>query len=88
MRNLLPLFVVITVAAAPAAAQTTSSQQPAGDKPKTVTKLVCERVNTEATTGSRLGSAPKVCKKVEVPVEGAGKKSNRGHAPSHSGLAH
>lgn len=37
-------------------------------KPKMVTKTICRRVDNEETTGSRLGSAPKVCTTVEVPA--------------------
>jgi hypothetical protein len=88
MRRLVSLSAVFAVAAAPAAAQTIPSQQPLPTESKTVTKIVCKRSDVEETTGSRLGSAPTVCKKVQVPAEGAGKKRNEGHAPSHSGHAH
>lgn len=88
MRKVLSLLVLFAVAATPAAAQTAPSQQPLATESKTVTKIVCKRSDVEETTGSRLGSAPKVCKKVQVPAEGAGKKGNEGHAPSHSGHAH
>ena len=83
MRKFLPLFAVFAVASAPAVAQ--SAPQQSVEKPKTVTKVVCERVSVEETTGSRLGSAPKVCKKVEVPAETADKKSHEGHSANHSG---
>lgn len=47
-------------------------------KSQTVKKVVCRRVDDEETTGSRLGSAPKVCKTVEVPVEsGRGERGQR-----------
>jgi hypothetical protein len=47
-------------------------------KPQTVKKVVCQRVDNEETTGSRLGSAPKVCKTVEVPVQsGKGERGQR-----------
>ena len=47
-------------------------------KPQTVKKVVCTRVDNEETTGSRLGSAPKVCKTVEVPVQsGKGERGQR-----------
>lgn len=84
MRKLFAALAVLGIATAPAVAQTTPQPAPA-EKPKTVTKVVCERVNVEETTGSRLGSAPKKCKKVEVPVEASGKQSHKSHAPSHSG---
>ena len=85
MPKLLPLFAVFAVTAAPAIAQNAVSHQPAAAKQKMVTKVVCERVHVEEETGSRLGAAPKVCKKVEVPADGADRKSHEGHAPSHSG---
>jgi hypothetical protein len=50
-------------------------------KPQTVKKVVCKRVSQEETTGSRLGSAPKVCKTVEVPVKGGSTK--QAPAPSN-----
>lgn len=61
--------------AAPQVAETTPA------KPKMVKKTVCTRVIEEETTGSRLGSAPKVCKTVEVPAGGSGKGDR---APSTS----
>ena len=84
MRKFLPLFAVLAFASAPAAAQAAQPQQAQSEK-KMVTKLVCERVDAEETTGSRLGSAPKVCKKVQVPADSVDKKSNDGQAPDHSG---
>lgn len=87
MRKLLAALAVFGITAAPAMAKTASQSAPA-EKAKTVTKVVCERVRVEETTGSRLGSAPKKCKKVEVPAEGAIEKERDGHAPSHSGHAH
>ena len=39
-------------------------------KPGAVKKQVCERVDAEETTGSRVGDAPKVCKIIEVPADG------------------
>ena len=68
----------------PVAAQT-APQPPAGQpqaaKPQTVKKVICERVDVEETTGSRLGSAPKKCKTVEVPAPRNG-GSNGQQAPS------
>ena len=50
----------------------------AENKPQTVKKVVCRRVDAEETTGSRLGSAPKVCKTIEVPIEaGKGERGQR-----------
>ena len=81
-------LVVFGVISAPAVAQNVP-QMPAAPrapeaapaKPQMVKKTVCRRVDDEETTGSRLGSAPKVCKTVEVPAGGAG-SSNRAPAPS------
>jgi len=59
---------------APAAAQTPPQQSPdqasaaAASQPKTVQKRVCEKVDVERSTGSRLNSTTRVCKMVEVPV--------------------
>jgi hypothetical protein len=75
MQKSLLILAALGIAAAPAFAQTTpppaSDQTAAAAKPKTVTKIVCERVRDEETTGSRVGSAPKVCKRVEVPADSA-----------------
>ena len=84
MRQVLSFFAICALASVPAVAQNAQPQQPQGEK-KTVTKLVCERVSVEETTGSRLGSAPKVCKKVEVPADASNKKAREGQAPNHSG---
>jgi hypothetical protein len=47
----------------------------------TVKKLVCQRVVIEETTGSRLGTAPKRCRMIDVPAP-AGGGSDRAPAPS------
>ena len=47
-------------------------------KPQTVKKVICQRIDDEETTGSRLSAAPKKCRTVEVPVSGG---SNGGRAP-------
>jgi hypothetical protein len=65
-----PATVVKTAPAAPPAAA------------QTVKKVVCERVVIEETTGSRLGSAPKRCRTIEVP---AGSNRNADRAPSERG---
>jgi hypothetical protein len=71
MRNCLALLAMIAVPAAPALAQTAPPEQqlqtPAPQQ-KMVKKMVCERVNIEEETGSRLRAAPKKCKVVEVPA--------------------
>jgi hypothetical protein len=48
-----------------------------------VKKIICERVDVEETTGSRLGSAPKVCKTVEVPAPKGGAASGQ-QAPANN----
>jgi hypothetical protein len=68
MLKLVPLFAILSVAAAPAVAQAPSTQ-PAPAQVKTVKKKVCQRVNEERSTGSLLGSTTKVCKTVEVPAD-------------------
>jgi hypothetical protein len=68
---------------APALAQTATAQPAPVAKPQTVKKVVCQRVDVEETTGSRLGSAPKVCKTVEVPVTQGGSASGQ-QAPAGS----
>ena len=89
MRRYLPVFAVLAVGAVPALAQTAPQPQPAPvEKPKTETKVVCERVDVEETTGSRLGSAPKVCKKVQVPVKESNKTSKGAQSQEHSSHAH
>ena len=65
MRKCLALLAILAIPAAPAMAQSTTQTQPAAEKPKTVTKVVCERIRSDRT-GSRTGPTEKVCKKVEV----------------------
>lgn len=65
-------FAAVAQPGAPNATQSapgsaTSAPAPA-PKAKTVTRVICERVDVEQDTGSRLGSAPKKCRKVEVPA--------------------
>ncbi|HUG45551.1 MAG TPA: hypothetical protein VMK31_03440 [Sphingomicrobium sp.] len=64
--------------AAPAVAQSQvpANQAPAADQePKT--KLVCQKVAVEQTTGSRLGSTTKLCRTVKVPAEDSAKSSDK-----------
>lgn len=63
-------------APAPTAAPVVAPIVAPAPKPQTMKKVVCQRVDNEETTGSRLGSAPKVCKTVEVPVPAS--KGERG----------
>ena len=91
MHKSLIALAVFSVMSSSAVAQTAPAPQapeaapapPAPQaKPKMVKKTVCHRVIEEETTGSRLGTAPKVCKTVEVPAGGAGKGDR---APAASG---
>lgn len=67
MRSLLIAFAAITVASAPANAETTPTTADGTEvKAKTVKRIVCKRVDTELGTGSRLGTPGKICKEVEV----------------------
>jgi hypothetical protein len=71
MHKPLVVLAIFSAMSIPAAAQTPPPANPAQPaKPPTIKKVVCQRVDEEETTGSRLGSAPKVCKTVEVPVRG------------------
>jgi hypothetical protein len=90
MHKSLVSLAVLSVFASPAAAQTSAPpappaaalpQAPAPATPATVKKIVCERVDTEETTGSRLGTAPKRCRTIEVPAKSKrrpGDQSERG----------
>ena len=51
-------------------------------KPQMVKKIVCQRVDLEETTGSRLGSAPKVCKTVEVPAPAKDRSASGQQSPA------
>ena len=77
----LAIFGTVSVPGAAQTAPAANQAQPA--RPQTVKKVVCQRVDVEETTGSRLGSAPKVCKTVEVPVARGG-TSNGQEAPAPS----
>ncbi|HEX6661707.1 MAG TPA: hypothetical protein VF067_07555 [Sphingomicrobium sp.] len=65
---------------APVLAQTQPNPAPAA-QPQMVKKVICQRVDDEETTGSRLGSAPKVCKTVMVPAPKGG-TANGQQAPA------
>jgi CDP-diacylglycerol pyrophosphatase len=83
MRKSLVVLAIFSAISVPAAAQTApaaNQAQPA--RPQTVKKIVCQRVDVEETTGSRLGSAPRVCKTVEVPVRGATASSQQAPPPN------
>ena len=92
MHKALVSLAVLSALVSPAAAQTappppapgaSASPAYAAPAPKTVKKTVCERVVIEETTGSRLGSAPKRCRTIEVPAP-AGGSSGRAPAPNGS----
>jgi hypothetical protein len=80
MHKLLLIGAAFGVAATPAVAQTAPTQgipsqvvsnQPEAApvaRPKTVKKLVCQNVEVEQSTGSRLSSTGKICRKIDVPV--------------------
>jgi len=68
MRKSLSAFAILMLAASPAFAQSAPDDGAPAAKGKTVTKTVCQRIEVEGETGSRLGSATKVCKTIEVPA--------------------
>lgn len=76
MQKLLVILAALGVIAAPAVAQNAqAAQQPESqpqtvptEKPKTVKKVVCKRIEEEKSIGSRLSSTTKVCRTVEVPA--------------------
>ncbi|MEO7634346.1 MAG: hypothetical protein ABIS38_01715 [Sphingomicrobium sp.] len=86
MHKALIALTIFGAASGPALAQTAPqapAQEAAPAKPQMVKKTVCRRVVEEETTGSRLGSAPKVCKTVEVP---AGSVATGDRAPDERAL--
>lgn len=83
MRKSLVVLAILGTMSAPCLAQIAPlSPQPQPAKPKMVKKVICERVDVEETTGSRLGSAPKVCRTVEVPAPTGGTSSGQ-QAPAN-----
>jgi hypothetical protein len=89
MRRLLLAFATATIVSAPAFAQAPAqvpADRAAGEQ-RTQMKRVCETIETERGTGSRLSSTSRVCKMVKVPVEDAKAKDAAGgsgktdHAP-------
>lgn len=77
------VYLPLAVAACLSLPVMAQSNPPASDpatqagaaKPQMEKKKVCERVDVEETTGSRLGAAPKKCRIIEVPVkESAGER--------------
>ena len=76
MHKLFVTFAALGVIAAPAIAQNApaapsndnGAQAAPAEKPKTVKKTVCKRVEEERSIGSRLSSTTKVCREIEVPA--------------------
>jgi len=68
MRKSLSALAILMLAASPVHAQTVPSGPEPAAKAKTVKKTVCQRIEVEGETGSRLGSATRVCKTIEVPA--------------------
>lgn len=73
MRAVLTAFAIAGLAASPAIAQSQPPADQAPAKVKMVEKVVCQKVEEERSTGSRLSSTTKVCKKVLVPADEADK---------------
>jgi len=68
MRKSLSAFAILMLAAPPVLAQTAPADAGPAANVKMVKKTVCQRIEVEGETGSRLGLATKVCKTVEVPA--------------------
>ena len=76
MQKLFVTLAALGVIAAPAVAQDVQPAQSTDnqaqtapvEKPKTVKKVVCKRIEEERSIGSRLSSTTKVCRTVEVPA--------------------
>lgn len=92
MHKSLVALAVLGLFSSPATAQTApqppapaANVPPAAPAPaaNTVKKVVCHRVVIEETTGSRLGTAPKRCRTIEVPA--GGNRSSGGREPSERG---
>lgn len=90
MRKFWSALAPLALIAAPVAAQSAPEQQPAPEaKPRMVKKTVCQRIEADRETGSRLGSTTKVCKTVEVPAEEKdGKKPQGSQAQGHGAHAY
>ncbi|MEP7130564.1 MAG: hypothetical protein ABI770_05490 [Sphingomicrobium sp.] len=84
MHKSLVALAIFSVMSVPAAAQTAPSNPAQPARPQSVKKVVCHRVDVEQDTGSRLGSAPKACKTVEVPVRGGTATSKGVPAPNEA----
>ena len=85
MHKSLVALAIFSAMSVPATAQTAPPAGPTQSaKPQTVKKVVCQRVDVEETTGSRLGSAPKTCKTVEVPARGGTATSQEAPAQTNA----
>ena len=71
MQKMVLTLVAVGLFAAPAMAQTQAPQPQAAPAPekKIVKKVVCQKIEEDRTTGSRLGSTSKVCRTVKVAVD-------------------
>ena len=83
MQKLFVTLAALGLIAAPAVAQNAQAAQStenqpqtvSTEKPKTVKKTVCKRIEEERSIGSRLSSTTKVCRTVEVPATEADAKN-------------
>ena len=83
MQKLFVMLAALGLIAVPAVAQNapgaqstdTQAQSAPAEKPKTVKKVVCKRIEEERSIGSRLSSTTKVCRTVEVPATEADAKN-------------
>ena len=83
MQKLFVTLAALGLIAAPAVAQNAQAAQSTEnqpqtvptEKPKTVKKTVCKRIEEERSVGSRLSSTTKVCRTVEVPATGGDAKN-------------
>ena len=69
MQKFVSTLVAFGVLASPAIAQTAQPQPAPAPEQKFVKKLVCQKIEEDRTTGSRLGSTSKVCRTVKVAVD-------------------
>ncbi len=79
MQKMLLTLAAFGQLAAPAMAQTAAQAAgpeaaPAAEQ-KVVKKVVCQKIEEDRTTGSRLGSTSKVCRTVKVAVDSAAEKA-------------
>lgn len=87
MRKSLSMLMIVAFATSPAIAQEAVAPTAPGPAPevKMVTKVVCQRVDVEATSGSRLSAVPRVCKKITVPADATEARNQSGGAKAPQG---